>query len=155
MLRIIAGGLEDPRVIHLLNLHVVTARAQTAPGSAHALDLSDLKSPDVKFWSAWEDDELVAVAALKWLSDSHGEVKSMHTAEAFRRHGFASTILRHIIDEARRASMTRLSLETGSWDYFRPAVALYKRYGFMECGPFADYRLDRNSIFMTLDLSRP
>ena len=65
MLRIIAGGLEDPRVVHLLNLHLVTARAQTAPGSAHALDLSGLKSADVKFWSAWEDSELVAVAALK------------------------------------------------------------------------------------------
>jgi putative acetyltransferase len=87
----------------------------------------------------------VAVGALKWLSDSHGEVKSMPTAEACRRHGFGSTMLRHIIAEARRASMTRLSLETGSWDYFRPAVALYKRHGFMECGPFAHYGLDRNA----------
>jgi len=155
MLRIVAGGLEDPRVVHLLNLHLVTARTQTAPGSAHALDLAGLKSPDVTFWSAWQDSELVAVGALKWLSDRHGEVKSMHTAEAFRRHGCGSTILGHIIDEARRASMTRLSLETGSWDYFRPAVALYKRHGFIECGPFAHYRLDRNSIFMTLDLSAP
>ena len=155
MLRIIAGGLEDPRVVHLLNLHLVTARAQTALGSAHALNLSGLKAPDVKFWSAWENSELVAVGALKWLSDSHGEVKSMHTAEASRRHGFGSTMLRHIIDEARRASMTRLSLETGSWDYFRPAVALYKRHGFIECGPFAHHKPDRNSIFMTLDLSAP
>src|SRR5262245_50132147 len=79
----------------------------------------------------------------------------MHTAEASRRHGFGSTILRHIIDEARRASMTRLSLETGSWDYFRPAVALYKRHGFIECGPFAHYWPDRSSVFMTLDLSTP
>src|SRR5262249_26109775 len=148
MLRIIAGGLDDPPVVQLLNLHLATARAQTAPGSAHALDMSGLKSPDVKFWSAWVDSELVAVGALKRLPDSHGEVKSMHTAEAFRRHGFGSTMLRHIIDEARRASMTRLSLETGSWDYFRPAVALYRRHGFIECGPFAHYRLDRNSIFM-------
>jgi putative acetyltransferase len=97
----------------------------------------------------------VAVGALKWPSDSHGEVKSMHTAEASRRHGFGWTMLRHVIDEARRASMTRLSLETGSWGYFRPAVAHYKRHGFMECEPFAHYRLDRNSIFMTLDLSAP
>jgi putative acetyltransferase len=49
--------------------------------------------------------------------------------------------------------MSRLSLETGSWDYFRPAQAFYRSHGFVECPPFADYVLDPNSVFMTLDLS--
>lgn len=153
--RIIAGGLDDPQVIHLLGVHLASARAQTAQDSAHALDLADLKSPDIRFWSAWEGSHLVAVGAMKRLSENHAEVKSMHTAESARRRGAGSAMLRHIIDDARRASIAKLSLETGSWDYFRPAVLLYKRHGFVECGPFADYRPDPNSIFMTLDLPAP
>jgi putative acetyltransferase len=152
MFRITAGGLDHPQVIRLLGIHLASARAQSAPGSAHALDLTGLKSPDIRFWSAWEQRQLVAVGAMKHLSASHGEVKSMHTAEPARRRGAGSAMLAHIIDEARKASITRLSLETGSWDYFRPAVAFYKRHGFVACGPFADYRPDPNSIFMTLDL---
>jgi putative acetyltransferase len=61
-------------------------------------------------------------------------------------------MLRHIIATARERGMSRLSLETGSWDYFEPARALYRSHGFVECPPFADYMLDSNSIFMTLDL---
>ena len=152
MLKIIAGGLDDPQVIRLLRVHLTNARAQTAPGSAHALDLSGLKSPEIHFWSAWDEDNLLAVGAMKRLSESLGEVKSMHTAEGVRRRGIGSTMLQHIIDAARRSGITKLSLETGSWAYFQPAVALYKRHGFVECAPFSDYRPDPNSIFMTRDL---
>jgi putative acetyltransferase len=152
MLKIIAGGLDDPRVIHLLGVHLTSARAQTASGSAHALDLSALKLPEIRFWSAWDEDRLLAVGALRCLSESHGEIKSMHTAEAVRRRGVGSAMLRHIVDAARRSGITKLSLETGSWEYFQPAVALYRRHGFVECAPFGDYRPDPNSIFMTRDL---
>jgi putative acetyltransferase len=152
MLKIIAGGLDDPRVIHLLGVHLTSARAQTASGSAHALDLSALKLPEIRFWSAWDEDHLLAVGALRCLSESHGEIKSMHTAEAVRRRGVGSAMLRHIVDAARRSGITKLSLETGSWEYFQPAVALYRRHGFVECAPFGDYRPDPNSIFMTRDL---
>jgi putative acetyltransferase len=152
---IIRGGLEDSRVRELLAHHVRTARAETAPGSAHALDLEGLASTDIGFWSAWDGDTLLAVGALKRLAPEHGEIKSMHTAQASRRRGVASAMLRHIIDEARAMGMTRLSLETGSWAYFDPARALYAKHGFAECRPFGDYVEDPNSIFMTLDLSNP
>jgi len=152
MLKIIAGGLDDLQVIRLLRVHLTNARAQTAPGSDHALDLSGLKSPEIRLWSAWDEDNLLAVGAMKRLSQSHGEVKSMHTAEAVRRRGVGSAMLQHIIDAARSSGITKLSLETGSWEYFQPAVALYKRHGFVECAPFGDYRPDANSIFMTRDL---
>src|SRR5215471_9928313 len=95
-MKITDGGLDDSRVQQLLTHHFNTARAQTAPGSAHALDLSGLKSPDIRFWSAWDGDHLVAVGALKSLSESHGEIKSMHTAESHRRKGAGSAILQHI-----------------------------------------------------------
>ena len=151
-MRIVPGGLDDPRVQALLEHHARTARAETAPGSAHALDLEGLKSPAVSFWSAWDGDTLVGVGALKRLSESHGEIKSMYTVRERRRTGAGSAILRQVIDVARTLGMARVSLETGSWPYFDPARALYRKHGFVECPPFGDYTADPNSVFMTLAL---
>ena len=148
------GDTTDPRVIALLDHHVTTARAHTEPGSAHALDLAGLRAPDVAFWTGWDGEMLVATGALKTLSGEHGEVKSMHTVEAVRRRGFAGRMLRHLIAEARARGLARLSLETGSWDYFKPARALYQAHGFVLCGPFEGYVEDPNSLFLTLDLGR-
>lgn len=146
------GNLADPQVIALLQQHVSRARAETAPGSAHALDLAQLQSADVSFFSAWDGGSLLGVAALKRLSPDHGEVKSMHTAQSARRRGVATALMRHLLAAARDAGLTRLSLETGSWDYFEPARAFYRRHGFRDCAPFAHYRADPNSIFMTREL---
>ncbi len=153
-IRIVAGDFSDPRVAELVRVHFTTARAATAPGSAHALDLSGLRSPDVSFWTMWDDDTLLGIGALKRQSADHGEVKSMHTAEPMRRKGAGSAMLRHIIAAARASGMSRLSLETSSWGYFLPAQAFYRRDGFVECPPFADYVLDPNSVFMMLDLRK-
>ena len=151
-MKITEGGLDDPRVQKLLAYHLTSARAQTAPGSAHALDLSGLKSPDILFWSAWDSETVIGVGALKRLSSSHGEIKSMHTEQAYRRKGVGSAILKHIITEARKMELTRLSLETGSWPHFAPARELYSRHGFVGCPPFGNYVPDPNSVFMTLQL---
>ncbi|MGY3462324.1 putative acetyltransferase [Bradyrhizobium sp. LM3.4] len=123
-MQIRTGDTFDPRVIALLDHHVTAARAQTAPGSAHALDLFGLRASDVAFWTGWDGETLAAVGALKTLSAEHGEVKSMHTLQTTRRRGFGGEMLRHIITKARARGMARLSLETGSWDYFKPALAL-------------------------------
>src|SRR5579871_5281248 len=138
-MQITPGDLTDSRVVDLLHYHLTTARAQTAPGSAHALDLKGLQSPDIDFWTAWDGETLVAMGALRQLSEDHGEVKSMRTAQASQRKGVGSAMLLHIISVARLRGISRLSLETGSWDYFRPAVAFYKSHGFVECPPFGDY----------------
>ena len=100
-MQIRTGDTYDPRVVELLDYHYRSARAQTAPGSAHALDLDGLRAPEVAFWTGWDGDALVAVGALKTISPSHGEVKSMHTAATARRRGFGSRMLEHIIAEAR------------------------------------------------------
>ncbi len=146
------GGLDDPRVVALLNMHITRARGETQRGSAHALDVAELMAPDVTFWSVWEGDEVVGVGALRRLSDDHGEIKSMYTAEAARGRGVASALLGRIVDAARKQGMARLSLETGSWPYFVPARELYARHGFVYCEPFGSYRPDPNSVFMTLEL---
>jgi putative acetyltransferase len=151
-LSITEGGLDDPRVIALLTLHVTRARTVTPPGSSHALDLSGLKQPAITFWSGWEGETLVAVGALKRMSAEDGEVKSMHTAEALRGRGHGRAMLAHIIAAARAHGLARLWLETGSFDYFAPARAMYAKAGFTECDPFGDYRPDPNSTFMTLPL---
>jgi putative acetyltransferase len=151
-MRIISGDLTDQRVIDLFHYHLTNSRAHTAPGSAHALDLEGLQSPDIDFWTAWDGEALVAMGALKELSDDHGEIKSIRTAQAAQRKGIGSAMLQHIISVARSRGISRLSLETGSWDYFRPAIAFYRSHGFVECPPFGDYVPDSNSVFMTLDL---
>ncbi|HEY1787784.1 MAG TPA: GNAT family N-acetyltransferase [Verrucomicrobiae bacterium] len=151
-MKITDGGLDDSRVQALLRHHFETARAETGGGSAHALDLSGLKSPDIRFWSAWAEDRVIAIGALKRLSEFHGEIKSMHTDKTYRRKGAGSAMLQHTIAAARQMGLSRLSLETGSWPYFTPARELYKRHGFVEGPPFGSYVPDPNSIFMTLEL---
>jgi putative acetyltransferase len=152
MMRIIQGDFSDPRVVELLHIHLTNARSQTAPGRAHALDVNGLQSPGISFWTIWDDETLLGVGALKRLSADHGEIKSMHTAQAIRRRGVGRAMLRHIIAIARSSGISRLSLETGASEYFRPARALYRSHGFVDCPPFADYVLDPNSVFMSLDL---
>jgi putative acetyltransferase len=151
-MHILEGGLDDPRVIDLLQTHLTRARGETARGSAHALDVVELRESQITFWTAWEGDEALAIGALRRLSHDHGELKSMYTAEAARGRGIGSAMLRHIMAAAGARGMSRLSLETGSWPYFEPARALYARHGFVECGPFGSYRADPNSVFMTLAL---
>ena len=151
-MRIIEGDFSNPHVVELLHTHLTTARSHTARGSAHALDIDALQSPEISFWTIWDGETLLGCGALRRLSPDHGEIKSMHTAEAMRGKGVGTTMLRHIIATARAHGMSRLSLETGSWEYFRPAREFYKKHGFLECPPFASYVPDPNSVFMSLDL---
>jgi len=146
---IIEGGLDDARVQALLGVHLNKARAATAEGFAFALDLSGLLVPEIRFFSAWEGETLLGVGALKRLALDHGEVKSMHTAEAARRRGVGAAMLGHVMEQARAAGMTRLSLETGTSAYFQPAVAMYLAQGFTDCGPFGDYVASGENRFLT------
>lgn len=133
----------------LLQVHLDFSSAQSPPESCHALDLEALQAPDITFWTAWRDEVLLAAGALKELDPRHGEIKSMHTLAEARGQGVARHLLDHIIGEAVRRGYHRLSLETGSMRAFAPARALYLRHGFRPCPPFADYRDDANSVFMT------
>ena len=148
-LAITEGGLDDPRVQALLTTHLNKARAATAEGFAFALDLSGLRVPEIRFFSALDGETLLGVGALKRLSADHGEVKSMHTAEAARRRGIGGLMLRHLMAMAREAGMARVSLETGTSAYFQPAVAMYLRHGFVACEPFGDYVASGENRFLT------
>lgn len=147
------GHLDHPAVIALLQEHLRSMFEISPPESVHALDPDGLKHPSITFWSAWDGDTLLGCGALKELDPTHGEIKSMRTAAAHRGKGVAKAMLRHILDEAARRGYARISLETGSMAAFEPARRLYARFGFDECGPFADYAPDPNSTFMTRTLA--
>lgn len=142
-----------PDITALLQRHLDEMRAVSPPESKHALDLDGLRVPAVTFWSVRDEaGGLMGCGALLALSAAHAEIKSMRTADAFRRRGVARTLLAHIIAQAREKGCARLSLETGAQPHFAPARALYARAGFTECGPFAGYKPDPNSVFMTRSL---
>jgi putative acetyltransferase len=151
-IRIEPDDLSRAAVHELLREHLADMTATSPAESVHALDLDGLREPGVTFWTAWAEDVLLGCAALKQLNPAHGEIKSMRTTEHARGRGLASGLLRHLIDESVRRGYARLSLETGSQEFFAPARRLYARHGFAECPPFADYRPDRNSVFMTREL---
>ena len=141
--------LRGPEIRALLEDHLEEMRRQSPPESVHALDLEGLRRPNVTFWTVWSDGGLMGCGALKELERTHGEVKSMRTAPAFRRQGVAKAMLAHIVREAEERRYHRLSLETGSMEAFRPARELYESFGFSYCPPFGDYALDPNSVFLT------
>jgi putative acetyltransferase len=143
---------ERPDVYALLEEHLRNMYALSPPESVHALDVSRLKGPEITFWSVRDGDTLLGCGALKEIDPEHGEVKSMRTPQALRRRGAGRAVLIHILSEARRRGYKRLSLETGSMDAFLPAQKLYESFGFTYCGPFADYKPDPYSVFMTLTL---
>jgi putative acetyltransferase len=141
--------LESPAVHALLREHLRNMALHSPPESVHALDLEALRRPEVTFWTAWEDGELLGCGALKELDSHHAEIKSMRTSSSHLRKGVARALLLHILAEARSRRYTRLSLETGSAAAFDPARRLYAASGFTECEPFADYVEDPCSVFMT------
>lgn len=147
--KIVVDDLSGPEIAEFLEDHVRQLRTISPPESKHALDLDGLRRPEITFWTVLDGDTIVGCGALNRLDATHAEVKSMRTRPARTRGGIASLLLRHIIDEATRMGFRRLSLETGSAEFFRPARGLYEKFGFTYCEPFAGYRPDPNSAFMT------
>ena len=144
--------LSGPEIIRLLHEHLRGVALHSPPESVHALGLEALRNPDITFWSAWQDSELMGCGAIKELDSRHGEIKSMRTVSSHLRKGIAATLMHHILEEAERRSYERLSLETGSMDAFAPARSLYASFGFKPCGPFANYVEDPYSVFMTREV---
>ncbi|MCT8868405.1 MULTISPECIES: GNAT family N-acetyltransferase [Shewanella] len=151
-MKIILDDLKGPEIAALLTEHLKDMRATSPPESVHALDLDGLRQPNIRFWTLWDGRNLTGCGALKWLDAEHAEIKSMRTAATYKQQGVASQILQHLINDAKAAGVQRLSLETGSMAFFLPARSLYAKFGFELCGPFADYTLDPNSLFMTKKL---
>tara|TARA_B100000963_G_C22252312_1_gene504780 strand:+ start:38 stop:505 length:468 start_codon:yes stop_codon:yes gene_type:complete len=149
MIRSIEGNFKHPEVNELLTKHFIELRAASPEGSAHVLDIPGLQVPSIKFWSLWENDQLVGCGALKFLEKKHGEFKSIRVHDHFRNKGNGVKVINHLINEAKKFDIERLSIETGAGKFFEPARRLFRKCNFEPCKPFAHYKEDINSIYLT------
>ncbi len=149
MLKSIEGNFDHPEVDELLKKHFVELRAASPEGSAHVLDIKGLKVPSIKFWSLWKDSQLMGCGALKFLEKEHGEFKSIRVHDNFRKKGNGIIVINHLINEAKELKIKRLSIETGAGKFFEPARKLFFYSGFKPCPPFAHYKEDINSLYLT------
>ena len=149
MLKSIEGNFDHPEVNELLNDHFIELRAASPKGSTHVLDIPGLKVPSIKFWSLWKDYQLVGCGALKFLEKDHGEFKSIRVHNNFRKKGNGIKVINHLIDEAKKLKIKKLSIETGAGEFFNPARKLFDKCGFKPCPPFAHYKEDINSLYFT------
>ena len=153
MLKSVDGNFDHPEVDKLLKKHFIELRAASPEGSAHVLDIPGLKVSSIKFWSLWENKKLFGCGALKFLDKEHGEFKSIRIHDDFRNMGNGIKVINHLIDEAKKLNIKRLSIETGAGKFFEPARKLFKRCDFKPCKPFAHYKEDINSIYLTKHLN--
>ena len=148
----IEGNFDNSEVNNLLKKHFIELRSVSPAGSTHVLNIDGLKDPSIKFWSLWEDSKLIGCGALKFLEKDHGEFKSIRVADEFRKRGIGERIINHLIEEAKKLKISKLSIETGAGDFFLPARNLFSKFGFKTCPPFAHYKDDPNSCYYSLNL---
>ena len=154
MLKSIESNFDNTEVNEMLVKHFIELRSVSPEGSAHVLDIAGLKNPTIKFWSLWEDDQLMGSGALKFLDKEHGEFKSIRVNDKFRKKGNGTKVINHLIDEAKKLDIKKLSLETGAGIFFNPARKLFNQCGFKVCEPFSHYNEDVNSVYMCLLISQ-
>ena len=142
----------DPRLAAFLQAHLDDMEPTAPPESRHALDLTALHGDGVRLWVGADADGIIGTVALARVDDGHEELKSMRTEPRLRGTGVATRLLTHALDDARRRGVSRVSLETGSMEFFAPARRFYARSGFVPCEPFGSYVDDPLSSFMTLEL---
>ena len=150
MLKSIEGNFDNTEVYELLSKHFIELRSISPKGSTHVLDIAGLKDPSIKFWSLWEESDLMGCGALKFLNKEHGEFKSIRVNDRFRNSGNSSKVINHLINEAKKLNIKRLSLETGAGVFFLAARKLFIKSGFEPCEPFSHYKNDINSVYMTM-----
>ena len=153
MLKSIEGNFDNPEVHELLVKHFIELRSVSPEGSTHVLDIVGLKDPSIKFWSLWDENNLVGSGALKFLDKGHGEFKSIRVSDEFKGKGNGVKVINHLIDEAKKLNIKRLSLETGAGEFFLVARKLFNKSGFKGCEPFSHYKNDNNSVYMTMLIS--
>ncbi len=151
-MKTIEGNFDNPEVNQLLKKHFIELRSVSPEGSTHVLDIEGLQDKSIKFWSIYENDELIGCGALKFLDINHGELKSIRVADPFRNKGNGKKIIKVLIEKSLQLNIQKISVETGSGEFFLPARKLFKSSGFTECKPFSHYVDDPNSCYMSLKL---
>ena len=153
MLRSIEGNFDNPEVHELLINHFIELRSVSPEDSCHVLNIDGLKDPSIKFWSMWDENNLVGSGALKFLDKEHGEFKSIRVSNKFKGKGNGLKVINYLINEAEKLNIKRLSLETGAGDFFLAARKLFLKCGFETCEPFSNYKDNINSVYMTMQIN--
>jgi len=148
----IENNFDHPQVNELLIKHFIELRSVSPKGSTHVLDIPGLKNPSIKFWSLWDNNNLVGCGALKFIDKKHGEFKSIRVADKFRGKGMGEKVISHLIYQAKEIGIKKLSIETGSGEFFVHARKLFEKFGFKSCKPFAHYKEDPNSCYFNLEI---
>ena len=148
-MKAIENNFDDLKVNELLKKHFIELRSVSPAGSTHVLDIDGLKDNTIKFWSIWDNEDLIGCGAIKILGKDHGEFKSIRVHDNFRNKGYGIKVINHLIDEAKKLDINRISIETGAGNFFKPARKLFKKCNFELCEPFAHYKKDINSLYLT------
>ena len=148
----IEGNFNNLQVDELLKKHFIELRSVSPADSCHVLDIKGLKNSTIKFWSLWENEQLIGCGALKFLEEGHGELKSIRVAESFRKKGYGIKVIQHLILEAQKLNIKKISLETGAGNFFLPARKLFEKCGFKNCKPFDNYKENPDSCYMSLQI---
>tara|TARA_S200000501_G_scaffold251115_1_gene235345 strand:- start:22 stop:477 length:456 start_codon:yes stop_codon:yes gene_type:complete len=151
-MKTIESNFEDPEVNQLLKKHFVELRSVSPKGSTHVLDIEGLQNKSIKFWSIYEHHKLIGCGALKFLDSNHGEFKSIRVADSFRKKGYGKKVISVLFEKSKELGINKISVETGSGEFFLPARRLFKEFGFEECEPFGHYVNDSNSCYMSLEI---
>ncbi len=148
----VEGNFDNSEVDKLLRKHFIELRSVSPAGSTHVLNIDGLKDPSIKFWSLWENEKLMGCGALKFLNENHGEFKSIRVADQYRGKGYGQKIIAHLIAESKKLKIKKISIETGSGEFFKSARILFKNFGFKKCEPFSHYKVDLNCGYMNLEI---
>lgn len=146
-MKITVADFDRDDLKELLTHHLSEAEQQDC---SSAFTLDRLRLPEVTLFEARDDEgRLMGIAALKRLSDEHGEIKSVRTHPDFLRRGVSRALMQHLTDFAREQSFQRLSLETHPTPAYAAARGLYEALGYDYCGAFGEYTDHETSVFMT------
>ena len=149
----IEGNFDNPEVNEMLIKHFIELSSVSPVCKGHVLDIPGLKDPNIKFWSFWKSDQLMGCGALKFLDTEHGEFKSIRLSDKFRKQNNGIKIIKHLIDRAKKLNIKKISLETGSGNFFIPARKLLIKCGFKVCEPFSHYKKDSQACYMSMLIS--
>ncbi len=141
------NNFDNKEVHELLSRHFIELRSVSPEGSTHVLDIDGLKSPSIKFWSFWDNKKLIGCGALKLIDKTHGEFKSIRISNKYQKTGYGKKLLNELFKEAKKLKISKISVETGSGEFFLPARKLFLSSGFNPCKPFAHYTEDPNSKY--------
>lgn len=146
------NDFDNKEVHELLSRHFIELRSVSPEGSTHVLDIDGLKSPSIKFWSFWDNNKLIGCGALKLIDKTHGEFKSIRISAEYQKTGYGKKLVNELFKEAKKLNISKISVETGSGDFFLPARKLFLSSGFNPCKPFAHYIDDPNSKYYDIYL---